>query len=88
VQVKPKSATQLVLHPVLFPLSHCSVDALIPSPHLAVQVELAPISPVQVKPISVTQFEEHPVLFPLSHCSPTYNLLLPHICIVVNLVQP
>ena len=65
--------------PVIFPLSHCSVDALIPSPHLAVQVELAPRFPVQVKPESGTQFEEHPVLFPLSHFSSTYNLLLPHI---------
>ena len=78
MQLKPKSKTQPEEHPVLLPLSHCSVDALILSPHLAVQVELAPRAPVQLKPKSKTQPEEHPVLFPLSHCSPTYNLLFPH----------
>ncbi len=72
---------------MVFLLSHCSVDALTPSPHLAVQVELAPIPPVQLKPKSKTQIEEHPVLFPLSHCSPIYNWLLPHYCIIFSKVQ-
>jgi hypothetical protein len=46
------------------------------SPHWAVQVELAPRSPVQVKPISKTQPEEQPIFFPLSHSSPAYLIPL------------
>ncbi len=72
-----------MVHPVLLPLSHCSFDALIPSPHLAVKVELAPRFSVQLKPISGTQFEAHQLLFPLSDHSSTYNLLLPHCFIIV-----
>ncbi len=46
VQVKPGSGTQL-MHPVLFPLSHCSAEAVILSPQTTTQVDGPPGLPVQ-----------------------------------------
>ena len=71
--MKPRSGTQPVLHPVWFPLSHCSDPPLTPSPQVTAQTDAAPIAPVQVKPRSGTQPVLHPVWFPLSHFSPVYN---------------
>ena len=61
IQVKPRSGTQPVLHPVWFPLSHCSDAPLTPSPQVILQTDGAPRAPVQVKPRSGTQLVLHPV---------------------------
>ncbi len=65
VHVKPVSGTQLVEHPVWFPLSQFSFPTLLLSPHTGLHTEG---DPVQVYPVSGIQSVEHPVWFLLSHC--------------------
>jgi hypothetical protein len=47
LQAYPEPILQFI-HPVLFPLSHYSVPALIESPHVVVQLEATPTPPVHI----------------------------------------
>jgi len=71
----PASTPHAALQPspsMLFPSSHCSSAATIPSPHVEPTVD-GSSTPAMMKPHSREQIEEHPSpssAFPSSHSSP------------------